>query len=69
MEFIREGQKGFSDSRNYWIGGRTNVRGRSFEYPDYIPQQITLPGHVAGKLSMFHTNSDQCICINFKINL
>ena len=50
MDFIIEGQKGFSDSRNYLIGGRTNVRGRSFEYSDYIPQQITLPGHVTGKL-------------------
>ena len=51
MNFIIEGQKGFSDSRNYWIGGRTRTdnRRQSFEYPDYIPEQITLPGHVAGK--------------------
>ena len=66
MEFVREGQRGFSDSRNYWIGGRTNVRRRSFEYPDYIPQQITLDGYIAGKTSMFHTNSDHCIYMNFK---
>ena len=52
MDFIIQGQKGFSDNRNYWIGGRTNVRGRSIDYSEYIPtEQLTFPVHVAGKLS------------------
>ena len=39
MNFIKQGQRGFSDSRSYWIGGKTNTNpGDFFEYSAYIPE-------------------------------
>ena len=36
-DFIREGQKGFSSSVPYWIGGSTDVLiNNTFDYYDYI---------------------------------
>ena len=38
MNFIKQGQKSFSDKRSFWIGGRTNTQpGDFFEYSDYNP--------------------------------
>ena len=42
MEFISQGQRSFSDSSSYLIGGGTNVpKGDFFDYSDYIPRQFS----------------------------
>ena len=39
MNFIRTGQRSFSDNRGYWIGGKTNTQpGEFFNFSHYIPQ-------------------------------
>ena len=36
MNFIKQGQRTFSDNRSYWIGGKTNTQPRDFfEYSSY----------------------------------
>ena len=42
MDFIRQGQRSFSNSGSYLIGGGTNApRGDFFEYSDYVPRPFS----------------------------
>ena len=43
MNFIREGQRSFSDNRSYWIGGKTDTHPRDiFEYSEYNSEMVSI---------------------------
>ena len=35
LAFIREAQKGFNDTKSYWLGGFTDQPSGTLEYSDY----------------------------------